>query len=268
MLPRASACRVALAAIAAVAASAAAAARADVRAGAAPARLSVAAAANLKVAMEALRRGFEAERPGVEVAVTAGASGAFVAQIRQGAPFDLLFSADRDYPRALVQAGLGGPGGEVVYAVGRLAVWLPPGARVRLEGSGLTALAAPAVRRIAIANPATAPYGRAALAALAAAGIEADVKDRLVLGQNASQAAQFAQSGAADAALIPLSLTFAPELREGRTWVVPAALHPPLEQSALVLGRARNPALAEAFLRWVTGPAGREILARHGYALP
>jgi molybdate transport system substrate-binding protein len=269
VLTRASASRVALAAIAAVAAHAAAAdARTGARAGAAPARLSVAAAANLKVAMEALRRGFEAERPGVEVAVTVGASGAFVAQIRQGAPFDLLFSADREYPRALVQAGLGGPGGEVVYAVGRLAVWLPPGARVNLERRGLAALADRAVRRIAIANPATAPYGRAALAALAAAGIEGAVKDRLVLGQNVSQAAQFAQSGAADAALVPLSLTFAPELREGRTWIVPADMHAPLEQSALVLARARDPALAEAFLRWVTGPTGREILARHGYALP
>jgi molybdate transport system substrate-binding protein len=229
--------------------------------------LSVAAAANLRPAMDALAAAFEAEHPGVEVAVTAGASGAFFAQIRGGAPFDLFFSADRDYPRRVVEAGLS-RGGEVVYAVGKLVVWTPRGSPLDLEGRGLAALADPAVRKIAIGNPAVAPYGRAAEAALASAGVLEAVRSRLVLGQNVSQAAQFAQSGGADAALVPLSLALTPGLREGRVHLVPSSSYPAQEQSALVLRSARDPSLAEAFLAFVTGPRGREVLVRSGYGLP
>lgn len=248
----------------ALALSAAAAAPAPARA----ARLSVAAAANLKPAMDELARGFEARRPDVDVAVSTGASGAFFAQLQNGAPFDLFFSADREYPRALAAAGLAAPGGEVVYAIGRLAVWVPPGSRVDPGERGLRALAGPGVRRLAIPNPAVAPYGRAALAALEAAGIAEAVKDRLVLGQSVSQAAQFAESGAADAAIVPLSLALSPALSGGRTFPLPPDAHPRLEQAAVVIAHARQPALARAFLAYVTGPDGREILSRHGYALP
>lgn len=235
----------------------------------APARtLSVAAAANLKAAIEELGRGFERDRPDVRVSITTGASGAFVAQLRHGAPFDVFFSADREYPRTLAEAGLGAPGGEVVYAIGRLAVWAPRGSPLDLDRQGLRALADPAVRKLAISNPAIAPYGRAAEAALRAAGVYEAVKGRLVLGQNASQTAQFAESGAADAAIVPLSLTLSPALRGGKVLGVPPETHPPLEQSAIVLAGAKDPALGLAFVRWVTGPAGREILARHGYGLP
>jgi molybdate transport system substrate-binding protein len=229
-------------------------------------RLSVAAAANLKPAMEELAAAFEAATPRVGVTITAGASGAFFAQIRSGAPFDLFFSADRDYPRKLVAEGLGGP--EVVYAIGKLVVWTPPGSRAGAGGAGLRALADPAVKRIAIANPAIAPYGRAAVAALEAAGIHAAVKDRLVFGQSVAQAAQFAASGAADAALIPLSLALTPALAGGETSPVPPGSHPLLEQSALVLAGAAERPLAEAFLAFVTGPAGRAILLRSGYDVP
>jgi molybdate transport system substrate-binding protein len=234
-----------------------------------PARraLAIAAASNLRPAMDALAAAFEAEHPGLDVAVTAGASGAFFAQVRGGAPFDLFFSADRDYPRKLIEAGLAS-GGEAVYAVGRLVVWTPQGSPVDLAGKGLAALADPAVRKIAIANPAVAPYGRAAEAALASAGVLEAVRGRLVLGQSVAQAAQFARSGAADAALVPLSLALAPALRDGRTHPVPASLHPALEQSAVILRTARDPALAGSFLAFVTGPRGREILARAGYGLP
>jgi molybdate transport system substrate-binding protein len=228
--------------------------------------LSVAAAANLKPAMDELERAFVAGRPGVEVSITAGASGAFFAQIRNGAPFDLFFSADRDYPRRLVAEGLGGP--EVVYAVGELVVWVPPGSPADVAGRGLRALADPAVRRVAVANPATAPYGRAALAALEAEGLLAALEGRLVFGQSVAQAAQFAASGAADAALIPLSLALLPALAKGRAVPVPPRSYPPQEQSALVLAGARDRPLAEEFLAFVTGPAGREILLRSGYGVP
>jgi molybdate transport system substrate-binding protein len=238
------------------------------RAGAPARTVAVAAAANLKAAAGELAAAFEAEHPGVRVAVTTGASGSFFAQLRNGAPFDVFLSADREYPRKLVDAGLAAAGGEVVYAIGKLAVWAPSGSRLALDRSGLAALADPALRKLAIANPAVAPYGRAAVAALRAAGIHDAVKDRLVLGENASQAAQFAHSGAADAAIIPLSLTLSPELAGGRVLVIPPATYPPQEQSAVVLAAAREPALAAAFLAFVTRARGRAILERHGYGLP
>jgi len=230
--------------------------------------LSVAAAASLKAAAEELRRGFEAEQPGVEVAFTFGASGAFLAQIQGGAPFDLFLSADREYPQKVIAAGLGAADGERVYAFGKLVAWLPPGSPLALERRGLGALADPAVQRIAIANPAVAPFGRATLAALRAAGVHEAVKGKLVLGTSAAQAAQFATTGAADVAFLPLSLALGGELARGTVVPVPEPLYPRIEQSGVVLAGARAPALARAFLAFVTGAKGRAVLARHGYGLP
>ncbi|HSN92978.1 MAG TPA: molybdate ABC transporter substrate-binding protein [Anaeromyxobacteraceae bacterium] len=231
----------------------------------APRPLAVAAASSLKLAVEDLERAFEAERPGVDVTVALGGSGALYAQIANGAPFDVFLSADRDYPRRAVAEGLAAPPGEVVYAAGALVAWAPRGSPVDL-GKGLAALADPAVRRVAVANPAIAPYGRAAEAALRAAGLWEAVRPKLVLGQNVSQAAQFAESGAADAALLPLALTFAPRLREGRVLPLPGV--PRQEQSGVVLSRAREPELARAFLGFAAGAKGRAILAKYGYAPP
>jgi molybdate transport system substrate-binding protein len=235
-----------------------------------PARrtLSVASAANLKVAIEAIEAAFEAEVPGLDVAVTLGASGAFFAQIRSGAPFDLFLSADREYPRRVIEARLAAPGGDVVYAIGTLVAWTPRGSTLDLARRGVAALAGPEVKKLAIANPAVAPFGRAAEAALRSAGILDAVKDRLVLGQSVAQAAQFATTGAADAALIPRSLTFAAELAGGHAFELPQSSYPRQEQSAVVLAAASEPELARAFLSFVTGPKGRAILARYGYALP
>lgn len=229
--------------------------------------LAVAAAANLKIALEPLATAFEAEHPGVEVRVTLGASGAFVAQIRSGAPFDLFLSADREYPKKLIEAKLAAPGGDVVYAIGALVVWVPAGSRIDLA-RGLAALAGPEVKKLAIANPAVAPFGRAAERALRGAKLYDAVAGRLVLGQSVAQAAQFASTGAADAALIPRSLTFAPDLASGRTLEIPQALYPVQEQSGVVLASAAQPELARAFLAFVTGPKGRAILSKYGYALP
>jgi len=234
-----------------------------------PARkLAVAAAASLRGAAEELRRAFEAEQPGVEVALTFGASGAFFAQIQSGAPLDLFLSADREYPRKLVAARLAAAADERVYAFGRLAAWLPPGSTLALEGRGLAALTDPAVKRIAIANPAVAPFGRAAESALRAAGVLEAVRGKLVLGTSAAQAAQFATTGAADVALLPLSLTSGPELSAGRVIAVPEELHPRIEQSAIVLSAAKEPGLARAFLAFLASPPGRAILAKYGYGLP
>ena len=230
--------------------------------------LAVAAAANLKTAAEELKQGFEAERPGVEVALTLGASGTFFAQLRNGAPFDLFLSADREYPAKVVAAGLGQAADERTYAFGKLVAWLPPGATLDLEKRGLAALADPGVKRIAMANPAVAPFGRATEWALRSAGVYDAVQPKLVLGTSVAQAAQFATTGAADVAFLPYSLTFGPELAAGRVVFVPEALYPRIEQSGIVLSAAREPELARAFLAFVTGEKGRAILAKYGYGLP
>jgi molybdate transport system substrate-binding protein len=230
--------------------------------------LSVAAAANLKPAAEELKVAFEAETPGVDVGLTFGASGAFFSQIQNGAPFDLFLSADREYPARVIAAGLGTAADERTYAFGKLVAWLPPGSKLELEKKGLPALADPGVKKIAIANPAVAPFGRATQAAFQAAGVYASVKDKLVLGTSVAQAAQFATTGAADVAFLPLSLTLMKELSTGRVVPVPEALYPRIEQSGIVLAGARQPALARSFLAFITGEKGRGILARYGYGLP
>ncbi len=230
--------------------------------------VAIAAAANLKEAAVELKQAFEAARPGVELTLTFGASGALFAQIQNGAPFDLFLSADRDYPARLVSAGLAAAADERTYAYGRLVAWLPPGSTLDLEGRGLAALADAGVRRIAIANPAVAPFGRAAEAALKAAGVHDAVKQKLVLGTSVGQAAQFATTGAADVAFLPLSLTSGKELAAGRTVEVAAELYPRIGQSGVVLAGAREPALARDFLRFLTGEKGRAILSRGGYGLP
>jgi molybdate transport system substrate-binding protein len=230
--------------------------------------VTVAAAANLKVAAEELKRAFEAEQPGVDVALAYGASGTFFSQIQNGAPFDLFLSADREYPAKVVAAKLGAAADERTYAFGKLVAWLPPGSTLDLEKRGLVALADAGVKRIAIANPAVAPFGRATLAALEAAGVLAAVKEKLVLGTSVAQAAQFATTGAAEVAFLPCSLTYAGALSEGRVVAVSEALYPRIEQSGIVLAGAREPALARAFLAFMTGEKGRAILSKYGYGLP
>ncbi|HET9553082.1 MAG TPA: molybdate ABC transporter substrate-binding protein [Anaeromyxobacteraceae bacterium] len=230
--------------------------------------LTVAAAANLKTAAEELKRAFEAEHPGVEVALTFGASGTFFAQLQNGAPFDVFLSADREYPAKVIAAKLGAAADEKVYAFGKLVAWLPPGSTLDLEKRGLAALADPGVKKIAIANPALAPFGRATESAFRSAGVLGAVKEKLVLGTSVAQTAQFATTGAADVAFLPSSLTFGKELAGGKVVFVPEALYPRIEQSGIVLGAAKDPALARAFLSLLTGEKGRAILAKYGYGLP
>jgi molybdate transport system substrate-binding protein len=232
-------------------------------------KLSVAAAANLKPALEEVARSFERQRAGVKVVITFGASGGLVSQIRQGAPIDVFLSADREYPAKLIEAGLATARDEVVYAIGKLVLWVPRASPLDIEAVGLRSVADRRLRKLAIANPAIAPYGRAAVAALRAAGVYDAVKDRLALGENVSQTAQFAHSGAADAALLPLSLARVPLLAtSGRMVEVPQDLYPRMEQSGVVLRSSPRAAQGREFLSFLAAPAGREILARHGYGLP
>jgi molybdate transport system substrate-binding protein len=229
----------------------------------------VAAAANLKSAFDEIAADFQKEHPDVRVSVTYGSSGNFFAQIINRAPFDLFLSADVDYPRQLVEQGQAGKDAAFVYAVGQIVVWVPNGSKLELEKSGIQVLADPSVRKVAIANPKHAPYGRAAQAAMKQLGVFNAVQDRLVLGENIEQTAMFVDSGAADVGIIALSQALSPALRDkGRYWVIPRDAYPALEQGGVILSGAKDPAAAEELRRFLLGSPGRSVLKRHGYSIP
>jgi len=236
-----------------------------------PARhvITVAAAADLQFALDELIVAYLAGAPGAEVRVTYGSSGSFFAQLSNGAPFDLFLSADASYPRRLIDAGLAKRDSLFPYAVGRLAVWVPAASKLDLARAGMGALLDPSVRRVAIANPEHAPYGKAAEAAMRALGVLDAVRGRLVFGENVSQAAQFVQSGNADAGILALSLALAPALlAEGRFWEVPEGAYPRMDQAGVILESSRAPEASRAFVAFLTSPEGRAILARFGFRLP
>jgi molybdate transport system substrate-binding protein len=230
--------------------------------------IRVAAAADLRFAMDELITEWNALVPATPAEATYGSSGNFFAQISQGAPFDVFFSADAAYPRELETAGLAEPGSTRLYAIGQIVVWVAADSGID-PALGLKGLTDASVRSVAIANPEHAPYGRAAEAAMRSAGVYEALEAKLVLGENVSQAAQFVESGSADAGVIALSLAAAPTLRDrGRYAVVPIDSYPPLEQGAVVLGAAADPEAAGAFLDFVLGPDGRRVLDRFGFLPP
>src|SRR5882724_11218961 len=187
--------------------------------------IAVAAAADLKFAMGELAANFE-KQTGTKVNVTYGSSVNFFSQIQNGAPFDLFFSADVEYAKKLEAGGQAEPGTLYDYAVGRIVIWMPRSVAVDANAQGMDALLDSAIRKIAIANPAHAPYGRAAVAAMKKAGVYDKVEPKLVYGDNISQAAQFVQSGNAQAGIIALSLAISPPMKDGKSWQVPAEMHP------------------------------------------
>jgi molybdate transport system substrate-binding protein len=229
--------------------------------------IRIAAAADLKFAMGELSEKFE-KQAGTKVHVTYGSSGNFFSQMRNGAPFDLFFSADIEYPKKLEEAGFADPGTLYEYAVGRIAIWTRGDAKVDVTRQEWKALLDASVEKIAVANPEHAPYGRAAVAALQKAGIYESVKAKLVYGENISQAAQFVQSGNAQAGIVAMSLAVSPAMRDGKRWEIPAEMHPSIEQGAIILKDAKNKEAARAFLEFVESAAGRAILAKYGFALP
>jgi len=226
--------------------------------------LTIAAAADLQPVLPRLAAAFE-QQTGHRVRTTFGSSGNFYAQIRNGAPFDIFLSADIDYPRQLDATGAAEPGTLISYATGSLVLWTRRGSGVAIR-SGLSALTGAKARRIAIANPEHAPYGRAAVAALTSAGIYDRVKSRLVFGENVSQAAQFVQSGNADVGLLPLSLArSAPLAAAGEYVAVPASLYPPIQQAAIIVKSSASKDAAREFLRFLERPETREMLAQAGF---
>lgn len=230
--------------------------------------VSVAAAADLQFALADVKAAFVQQHPGAQVTAAFGSSGNLVAQISNGAPFDVFLSADEDYPKKLIQAGLAEAGDLFRYSRGHLVLWVPKASPLPIERLGMKALLDPAARKVAIANPRHAPYGRAAEAALAKLGLLEAVQPRLVFGENISQTAQFVQSGAADAGLLALSLAKGPALAgAGRYVEVPVDAYPAMNQGGLLLARAKGNPLARAFCDFLRGPEGVAILKRYGFAV-
>ncbi|MFV2103881.1 molybdate ABC transporter substrate-binding protein [Micromonospora sp. LOL_024] len=228
----------------------------------------VAAAADLKFALEEVSAVLAKAETPVRLQTTYGSSGTFYQQISNGAPFDVYLSADLSYPVRLAEAGLAAQQDVFDYAVGRLVLWVPHDSPADLS-KGLTALADPAVGKVAIANPEHAPYGKAAVAALRRAGVNERIESRLVLGENVAQAAEFAASGNAGASVIALSLALAPQLADrGQHVEVPLESFPRLNQGGVVLAGAVDRAAAVRVREFLTGDDGTAILRRHGFHLP
>ena len=231
------------------------------------ATVSVAAASDLVFCLTALNREFARAEPTVTLNVSVGSSGNFFAQIKNGAPFDIFLSADLLYPRELIAAGLAAEKSLTLYGIGRIVLWT---LRTDLPTSDLAAtLRDPRIGKFALANPAHAPYGRAAKEALEKLDVWNDLQPKIVLGENIAQTAQFVQTGNADAGIVALSLVLAPTLQNIGRWVeIPASIHAPLTQGAvLTLKGTANPA-AQRYLAFLSTPAARTIFDRYGFRLP
>ena len=230
--------------------------------------ITVAAATDMSAALPELAARYT-KKTGQAVKVSFGSSGNLSNQIRNGAPFDVFFSADEDYPRQLIAEGLASKDTLYRYAIGRLVLWVPSHSLLELSKLGMQALLDPSVKKISVANPATAPYGRAAEAALRHFGIYDRISSRLVLGENVSQAAQFVESGNAQAGLIALSHALAPALKDkGRYWTVPLDAYPTLNQAAVVLSKSKQQDAARGFLEYLRGPEATSLLTSYGFSLP
>jgi molybdate transport system substrate-binding protein len=229
--------------------------------------ITVVAAADLQFAMQDVAAKFQKET-GKDVKLTYGSSGSFFEQLQNGAPFDMFFSANLDYPKELKTAGLVEPGSYYEYAKGRIVIWVPKDSKLDLS-SGLQVLLNPSIKKIAVANPRHAPYGQAAVAAMQKASVYDKVKDKFVLGENISQTASFVMSGAADVGIVALSLALSPNMKDkGRYVEIPADEYPPIEQACVILSSSKNKETAMQFLSFIKTAAVADTLRRYGFDVP
>lgn len=228
-------------------------------------KVTIAAAADLKFAMDEIVATFKQTNPTDEVEVIYGSSGKFHTLIQNGAPYDLYFSADIAYPRELVKKGFAAS--EVKpYAFGRIVLW---SASMDASKMTLASLIDPKIVHIAIANPKHAPYGKRAEEALRASGLWEKVEPKLVYGENIAHTAQFVQTGNAQIGIIALALAVNPELaKRGGYWLIPDELHEPLEQGFVITKRAADNALARRFADYMGSQSARAVMTHYGFALP
>jgi molybdate transport system substrate-binding protein len=230
--------------------------------------LVVAAAADLSAALKEIGDIYET-KTGVTMKLSFGASGALTQQIQNGAPFDIFFSADMEYPRQLIASGDADGASLYQYAVGKLVLWVPEDSPLDVEHKGMEVLLDPSVIKIAIANPQHAPYGRSAVAALKHAGVYDRVANRLVQGENVSQAAQFVESGNAQAGFVALAHAVAPAMSgKGKYWEVPADAYAPMAQGVVVLSRSQHKKEAASFVEYMKTKEASELLQKYGFTLP
>lgn len=228
-------------------------------------KITIAAAADLKFALDEVVQTFNEANPKDKVEVSYGSSGKFHTQIQQGAPYDIFFSADIAFPKELQKSGMASS--EVIpYAIGRIVLW---SATLDASKMTLSSLADPKITRIAIANPKHAPYGKRAEEVLRAAGLWEALQTKLVYGENISQTAQFVLTGNAQVGVIALSLAVHPELSgKGAYWLIPDNLHLPLEQGFVITKRAGNNPLAKRFAEYFVSKPAQSVMTRFGFALP
>lgn len=229
--------------------------------------ITVAAASDLQYALKEVAGRFE-KATGHQVRLSFGSSGNFYSQIVNGAPFDVFLSADSEYPKKLIEAGAADPDSLFVYGIGRIVLWVPQSSRLDLN-QGLNVLLDPSVRKIALANPQHAPYGRAAVAALRHEGLYDRLRPKFVLGENIAQTMHFIESGNVDAGFVAVSLATAPPTQgKGRYWTVPQDFHPIIEQAAVVVSHSSKKTIAAAFLSFLRTPEIVAVMGRYGFEPP
>jgi molybdate transport system substrate-binding protein len=226
--------------------------------------VTIAAAADLRYALDEITSHFQSETA-IYVKVVYGSSGNIFQQIHNGAPFDLFFSANSDYPKKLEAAGLSVPGSYYEYARGHIVLLMSSSSAWDLQ-QGLKVLLEPSIKRVAIADPGHAPYGQAAVAALKSQGIYDQVSSKIVVGENIAQAASFVTSGAADIGIVAKSLAVLPSARARIRFVeIPAGQYPPIEQACVALKSSTKQDAARRFLTYIRGPEASNILQQYGF---
>lgn len=226
------------------------------------AEVSVAVAANFTAPMQKIAAQFEKDT-GHKAVLSFGSTGRFYAQVRSGAPYEVLLAADDEAPAKLAREGLGVAGSRFTYAIGRLVLWSRQPALVDAQGQ---VLKTGAFERIALADPKLAPYGAAAVETLARLGVLEAVKPKMVLGENIAQAYQFVATGNAALGFVALSqVQLDGRFTQGSGWVVPAHLHTPIRQDAVTLVAGKNNPAAAALLKYLQGDSARAIIRAYGY---
>jgi len=225
--------------------------------------LMIAAAADLKFAMDSLVRVFKGKYPDISIDAVYGSSGKFYQQIINDAPFDLYFSADAEYPQKLATSGLSA-GDITVYAIGRIVIY----SKNINTGKGMNILLDPAIHKIAIANPVHAPYGKRAEEALRYYKLYDTLKQKLVMGENIAQAAQYVSTGAADIGILAQSLVLSNALQQGNAYLIPKESHSPLQQAFIILKKAAKKRSAFTFSTYISTPEAKQILKHYGFSIP